>query len=265
MSDLKMFKSTLEESKYSLNVIEQILTASVNLLCDNQSKLSLAERIRNIQTSKEILTNNEHLSKLDVYKHLMREQLRLTDVLHSNCVANWQKQIVWSENDNNEEESWRVILKISGVEEDICDSLYALQYFDSLNTEVKQFANKLMNLILKPIIVQHLEVLITKTLKVSTMTLKVSSNNDECLSTVIKKLKDVFTFLNSTLPANINEIKIMSCLGSFVSHSFCNIFKDIALFNAVPDKFNQLDDFRDELNEVIEFNMYLCELGTWYK
>lgn len=262
MSDLKMFKSTLEENKYSLNVIEQVLSASMNLSSDTQAKLSLAERIRNMQTAKAILTNNEHLSKLDVYKHLIREHQRVTDVLHSNCVAAWRKQIEWIKNDTDVQESWRVMLKITANQEDICDSILALQYFDSLNVEVKLFADKLINLIIKPIIIQNLQVDITKSIHVSTMTLKVSKIEDEFLSTIIGNLKNVFEFLNSTLPIDYNEIHIMSYLGSYASQQFCSIFKDEALFNAIPTRYNKLIDFQDELNEVLELNTYLNELGN---
>lgn len=263
MSDLKMFKSSLEENKYSLNVIEQVLSASMNLSSDNQTKLSLAERIRNMQTAKEILTNNEHLSKLGVYNHLMREHQRVTDVLHSNCLATWKKQIEWIENNTDVQESWKVMLNISASQEDICDSILALQYFDSLNVEVKLFADKLINLIVKPIIIQNLQVDITKSIHISTMTLKVSKKLDnEFLSTIIENLKDVFAFLNSTLPINLNEIHIMSYLGSYASQQFCNIFKDKALFNAVPIRYNKLNDFQDELNNVLELNTYLNELGN---
>jgi len=259
MSDLKIFKSNLEENEYSLKVIEQILIVSMNLTSDGQNKLSLSERIKNMQTVKEILTNNEDLSKLDVYKHLMREHIRLTDVLHSNCIATWRKQIEWLENDTDSQESWRTMLKITSSQEDICDSVFALQYFDSLNVEIKLFADKLINLIIKPIIIQKLQVDVTKTLHVSTMTLKVSNNGDEFLSTIIKKLKTVFEFINSVLPV---EIQIMSYLGSYASQEFCDIFKDLALFNAVPVKYNKMNDFREELNEVLEFNAYLSELGN---
>lgn len=262
MSDLKMFKSTLEENKYSLNIIEQVLAASINLSSDNQSKLSLADRIKNMQNAKEILTNNEHLSKLEVYKHLMREHQRLTDVLHSNSVETWRKHIEWLENDTDDQESWRVKLKISGSREEICDTVLALQYFDSLNVEIKLFADKLINLILKPIIVQNLKVDVTKSIHFSTMTLKVSSDEDAFLSVTVKKLKDVFEFLNMTLPVDIDKIQIMSYLGSYASQSFCDIFKDLALFNSVPVKYSQLKGFQQELTEVLEFNSYLCELGN---
>lgn len=262
MSDLKMFKSTLEENKYSLVVIEQVLAASMNLTSDSQTKLSLADRIKNLQNSKDILLNNEHLSKLDVYKHLMREHQRLTDVLHSNCVATWREKIEWSENDIESQESWRVILKISGSQKDISDSVFALKYFDSLNVEIKQFTDKLINLIVKPIIIQNLQMDVVKFGNISTLTLKASNNEDESMSATIKKLMNVFEFLNSTLPADINEIKIMSYLGSYSSQQFCEYFKDIVLFNAVPVKYQQLNNFRNDLNEVLEFNNYLNELGS---
>lgn len=261
MSDLKMFKSTLEENKNSLIIIEQVLEASMNLTSDSQTKLSLADRIKNLQTAQYILLNNEHLTKLDVYKPLMREHQRLTDVLHSNCIAAWRKKIEWSENDSDSQDSWRVILKISGSQEDICDTILALQHFDSLNIEVKQFADKLINLIVKPIIIQNLQVDVIKFVNVSTMTLKVSNNEDEFLSAIIKKLKNVFEFLSSTLPADINEIQIMSYLGSYASQQFCKHFKDIVIFNAIPVKYHNLNNFREDLNEVLEFNKYLSELG----
>lgn len=262
MSDLKMFKSTLEENKYSLNIIEQLLTASINLTSDNQTKLSLADRIKNMQNAKEILTNNEHLSKLEVYKHLMREHQRLTDVLHSNSVETWRKHIEWLENDTDDQELWRVKLKISGSREDICDNVLALQYFDSLNVEIKIFAEKLINLVLKPIIVQNLNVDVTKSIHFSAMTLKVSRDEDTFLTATVKKLRDVFEFLNTTLPVDIDKIQIMSYLGSYASQTFCSIFKDIALFNSVPVKYNQLKDFQEELTVVLEFNSYLSELGN---
>lgn len=259
MSDLKMFKSSLEQNKYSLSIIEQLLTVSINLTKDSEDKLSLADRIQNMQTTKEILVNNESLSKLDVYRSLMQEYQRLTDALHSNCIATWRKQIEWSENG---QDSWRVMLKISGSQEDICDSVSALQYFDCLNVEIKQFSDKLINLIMKPIITQNVQVDITKTVHVSTMTLKDSNNEDTFLSTKITKLKNVFNFLNSTLPVDNNKIQMMSYLGSYASQLFCNIFKDIALFNAVPVKYNQLSNFQNELDEVLELNTYLNELGN---
>lgn len=262
MSDLKIFKSSLEENKYSLNVIEQILTASINLSSNNSAKLSLADRIKNMQTTKEILSNNEHLSKLNVYKHLMREHQRLMDVLRLNCVTTWRKQIEWSENNIDCQDSWKAMLKISGSQEDISDSIFGLQYFGCLDAEVQQFSNKLLEIIFKPIINENLCVDITKSIHVSTMTLKVSNITDECLSPIIEQLKNVFEFLNSTLPVNINEIKIISHLGYYANQEFCNIFKEIALLNAVPTKYNELNDFRDELNEVLEFNNYLIELGN---
>lgn len=265
MSDLKMFKSTLEENKNSLVIIEQVLEASMNLTSDSQTKLSLIDRIKNLETAQNILLNNEHLTKLDVYKPLMREHQRLTDVLHSNCVAAWRKKIEWLENDSENQDSWRVVLKISGSQDDICDTVFALQHFDSLNIEVKQLSDKLMNLIIKPIIVQHLQVDIVKSVNVSTMTLKVSNNEDEFLSEIIKKLKNVFEFLNSSLPTDINEIQIMSYLGSYASQQFCKLFKDIVIFNALPVKYHNLNNFREELIEVLEFNKYLCELGNIIK
>ncbi|CAI6360807.1 unnamed protein product [Macrosiphum euphorbiae] len=261
MSDLKMFKSTLEENKNSLIVIEQVLEASMNLTNDSQTELSLADRINKLQTAQHILLNNEHLTKLDVYKPLMREHQRLTDVLHSNCIAAWGKKIVWSENDKESQDSWKVILKISGCPDDICDTVFALQHFDSLNIEVKKFSDKLINLIVKPIIDQNLQVDVAKFVNVSTLTLKVSNTEDEFLSAIIKKLKDVFEFLNSTLPADINEIKIMSYLGSYASQQFCKHFKEIVIFNAIPVKYHNLKNFREELIEVCEFNEYLSELG----
>jgi len=260
MSDLKMFKSTLEENKYSLNVIEQVLVASINLTSDSQTKLSLANRIQNMQTAKEILTNNDQLSKLDVYKHLMREHQRLTDVLQSNCIVVWRKQIEWLENDIESQESWRMKLKISGSQDDISDSVLALQYFDSLNIEVNLFADKLINLIVKPIIIKNLQVDVEKSMHFSTMTLTVSNIDKAFLSTIITKLKEVFDFLNSNLPNDIDGIQIMSYLGSYASQPLCNAFKDIALFNAIPVNYNQLYDFREELKEVIEFNSYLINL-----
>lgn len=262
MTDLKMFKSNLEENKYSLNVIEQILSTSMNLSSDNQTKLSLADKITNMQTAKEILTNNEHLSKLNVYKHLMREYHRLTDFLHSNCVATWRKQIEWLENDTDSQESWRVMLKINGTPEDICDSVFALKYFDSLDAEVKLFADKLINLVIKPIINQNFQVDVSKTVHVSTMTIKISNNENEFLSSTIKKLKVIFKFLNSTLPVDNNEIQMMSYLGSYASQPFCNLFSDVALFNAVPINYSKLNNFRNELNDILEFHTYLIELGN---
>lgn len=262
MTDLKMFKSNLEENKYSLNVIEQILSTSINLSNDNQTKLSLADKITNMQTAKEILTNNEHLSKLDVYKYLMREYHRLTDVLHSNCVATWRKQIEWLENDTDSQESWRVMLKITGTQKDICDSAFALQYFDSLNAEVKLFADKLINLVIEPVINQKFQINVSKTEHISTMTLKISNNENEFLSLTIKKLKVIFTFLNSIFPVDNNEIQMMSYLGSYASQLFCNIFTDVALFNAVPINYSKLDHFRNELNDILEFHTYLIELGN---
>lgn len=257
-----MFKSTLEENKYCLNIIEQILTASLNLSSDSQIKLSLFERIKKMRTAKEILTNNEHLSKLDVFKPMMREHLRITDVLHSNCVTTWRKQIEWLENDIDSPEMWRVKLKITGSQEDISDSVLALQYFDSLNVEVKLFADKLIDLIIKPIIIQDLQVDIVKSVHTSTIILKPSNSKNEFFSTTIKKLKDTFQFLNTTLPVNINEVKIMSFLGSYSSQSFLKVFKEIALFNALPVQYNQLDSFREKLPEVLELNTYMCELGN---
>jgi len=262
MSDLKMFKSTLEENKNSLIIIEQVLEASMNLTSDSQTKLLLADRINKLQTAQHILLNNEHLTKLDVYKSLMREHQRLTDVLHSNSVAAWKNKIIWSENDKDSQDSWRVILKISGCQDDICDTVFALQHFDSLNIEVKKFSDKLINLIIKPIIDQNLQVDVVKFVNVSTLTLKVSNTEDEFLSAIIKKLKNVFEFLNSTLPADINEIKIMSYLGSYASQQFSKYFKDIVIFNAIPVKYHDLNNFREELIEVHEFNKYLSDLGN---
>jgi len=257
-----MFKSNLEENKYSLKVIEQILAVSVNLTNDSQNKLSLADKIKNMQTTKEILTNNEDLQKLGVYKHLMREHQRLTNVLHSNCIVTWRKQIEWFENDINSQESWQIMLKITGSREDICDSVLSLQYFDSLNAEIKLFADKLINLIIKPIIIQKLQVDVTKSIYSSTMTLKISKNEDQFLPTIIKKLKVVFEFMNSVLPVDINEIQIMSYLGSYASQPFYDIFKNLAFFNSVPVKYDKINDFREELNEVYEFNAYLTKLGN---
>lgn len=261
MSDLKFFKSTLEENKCNLSTMERVLTVSMNLTNNSQTNLSLADRLQNIQNAKEILTDNETLSKLDVYKHLMREHQRLTDVLHSNCITTWRKQIQWLENDADSQESWTVMLKISGDQEDIYDSVSILQYFECLNVEVKQFSDKLINLIVKPIICQNLKVDVTKTVHISTMTLK--NDNDEIfLSTTIKELKNVFNFLCSTLPTDVNKIQFISYLGSFASEPFCKMFKDIALFNAVPVKYNKLKFFENELNDVLEFNSYLSEIGN---
>ncbi|VVC39253.1 Hypothetical protein CINCED_3A022987 [Cinara cedri] len=262
LSDLKMFKTTLEENKYSLNVIEQILTASINLSNDNQTKLSLSDRIEKMQTVEEILTNNENLSNLDVYKHLLREHQRLTDVLHSNCLATWRNQIEWLENDvDGQNSSWKTMLKISGSQKDIYDSFFALKYFDTINVEIERFADKLINSILKPIIIENSQIDITKTINVSTLTLKISKHEDDFLSTTIKSLTDVFTFLNLTLPVE-NETQVMSYLGSYASHAFCNTFKDVALFNAVPIKFNELKhDFQKNIDKVLEFNSYLTEIG----
>lgn len=260
-----MFKSTLEENKYSLTILEQVLTASKYLASDGQLKLSLSERIKNLQNAKEILTDNEHLSKLDVYKHLMREHLRLTDVLHSNCIANWRKQIELLENSTDNQKSWHTMLKITCAQEDIGDSLLALKYFDSLNDEIKLFANKLIDLIIKPILLQNLTVEVTKSVHASTMVLKVSTNNnDEYLSTKMRKLKEAFSFLNSTLPVNVDGIKIMSYLGSYVSQPFLDVFKNTALFNALPTQYNCLKNFQIELDNVLEFNAYLIELGNIY-
>lgn len=263
MSDLKMFKTTLEENKYSLNVIEQILTASINLSTDNQTKLSFTDRIQRMQIADEILTNNKYLSNLEVYKHLMREHQRLIDVLNSNCLASWRKQIEWLENDTDgQKSSWRTMLRISGSQEDIGDSFFALKYFDNINYEIEQFADKFINSMVKPIIVENLQIDITKTINVSTLTLKVSNNKDDFLSTTIEVLKDVFKFLNLTLPVDINETQFMSYLGSYASQSFCDIFKNVALFNAIPVKFNQLYDFQKNLSKVFEFNTYLTEIGN---
>lgn len=260
MSDLKMFKSTLEENKFSLNILEQILTASKSLNCDDQTKLSLSEKIKNLQISNEILTENDHLSKLDVYKPLMREHQRLTDVLHSNCITIWRKQVEWMENNDGNQASWFVKLKITGSQEDISNSVLALQHFDSLNTEIKLFADKLIDLIVKPIILQNLQVEITKSVTITTMVLNVSNNNNESLTTTIRKLKEVFTFLNSVF--NIDTIRIMSYLGSYASHPFLEVFKNKALFNALPVQYNHLENFQKELNEVLEFNNCLNELGN---
>lgn len=259
MSDLKMFKSSLEENKYSLIVIEQILAVSMKLSNDGQNKLPLIKRIGNLHEAKEILTNNKDLAKLDVYKPLLREHQRLTDVLHSKCIGTWRKQIKWSENDIDSQESWRTQLKITGSQNDISENLYSLQYFNSLNAEIKLFANNLINLLIKPIIVQKLEVDILKTVHVSTMTLKVSNNKDECLSTIIKKLKTVFEFFVAFFPVNIEKVKIFSLLGSHACRPFCDVFKNVALFNAIPVKYNKINDFRDELDEVLEFIAYLTE------
>lgn len=262
MSDLKMFKTTLEENQYSLNVIEQILIASINLSSDSKVKLSLADRIQRMQIAEEILTNNDYLSNLHVYKHLMQEHQRLTDVLHSNCLATWRKQIEWLENDmDGQNSSWRTMLRISGSQKDIYHSLLALKYFNIIDVEIEQFADKLINSMIKSIIIENLQIDIIKTINVSTLTLKVSKNEDYFLSTTIKILNDVFRFLNLTFPTNINETKFMSYLGFYASQSFCNIFKDIALFNAIPVKFNELYDFPHKLC-VVEFNTYLIEIGN---
>ncbi|XP_050436177.1 centromere/kinetochore protein zw10 homolog [Adelges cooleyi] len=263
MCDLKMFKSTLEESKFSLDVIEQVLVVSMNLMHDNQAKLLLVDRIKNLQTAKEILLNNEQLSKLNVYKHLMREHQRLTDVLHSNCVTSWRKQIEWEENTLDDQESWKTTLKISGNKEDICDSIYGLQYFDALDAEVKEFANKLMNLIITPIIIQNYEVSVSRTMHYSTLTLKISKHDDGFLFTIINKLKKVLEFLKIMLPTDIDNVQIMPYLGSYINQPFCNIFNSVALFNAVPVKHNQLEDFQEELKAVYEFNNYLNKLGIF--
>lgn len=263
MSDLKMFKSTLEESKYSLNVIEQLLLASINLTNGSNIQLPLTDRIKHVKDAEEVLSNNEDLSKLSVYKSLMTEQLRLTAVLKSNCVETWRKQISWLENETDSQESWKVMLKISGSQEEICDSILALQNFDCLSTEIKLFSLKLMNLILNPIIVQNLQVDLTESVHVSTMTLKVSHNENQFLSTIIKNLKIALEFLNSTLPVGINETRIMSDLGYFISQPFCEIFKEVAIFNAVPETYSQLDCFREELKEVLEFDTYLSKIGNF--
>lgn len=264
MSDLKMFKTTLEENKNSLNVIENILTASINLSTDNQTKLSLTDRIQRMQIADEILTNNKYLSNLEVYKHLMREHQRLIDVLNSDCLASWRKQIEWLENDTDgQNSSWRTMLRISGSQEDIGDSFFALKYFDTINFEIERFADKFINSMVKPIIVENLQVDITKTINVSTLTLKVSKNKDD-LSKIIEVLKDVFKFLDLTLPVNINETQVMSYLGSYASQSFCDIFKNVALFNAIPVQYNQLHDFQKNFTKVFEFNTYLTEIGIKY-
>lgn len=263
ISDLKMFKSTLEENKCSLNVIEQLLSASINLTNGSDTILSLADRIKHVQSAKEILSNNEDLSKLGVYKPLMREHQRLTDVLQSTCVETWRKQIKWLENETDSQESWKVMLKISGSQEEISDSIFALQYFDILDTEVKLISLKLMNLIVEPIIIQNLQVDITESVNVSTMTLKVSNNEDKFLLTIMKNLKNVLIFLNSTLPVSINETRIMTYLGSFISQSFLKVFKEVAIFNAIPETYIQLNCFQEELSEVIEFNAYLSEIGNF--
>lgn len=260
ISDLKMLKSTLQENKYSLNILEQVLTASKSLNCDDQTKLSLTEQIKNLQISNEILTENDNLSKLDVYKPLMREHQRLTNVLHSNCIKIWRKQIEWIEKNDGNQESWFMKLKITGSQEDISNSVLALQHFDSLNTEIKLFADKLIELIVKPIILQNLQVEITKSVTITTMVLNVSNNNDESLTTTIRKLKEVFTFLNSVF--NIDNVRIMSYLGSYASHPFLEVFKNKALFNALPVQYNHLENFQKELNEVLEFNTFLNELGN---
>lgn len=255
-----MFKSTLEENKYNLIILEQMLTASKSLNCDDQTKLSLSEKIKNLRISNEILRENDNLSKLDVYKPLMRENQRLTNVLHSNCIKVWRKQIEWVENNVDNQESWFMKLKIIGSQEDISNSVLALQHFDSLNSEIKLFADKLIDLIVKPIILQNLQVEITKSVTITTMILNVSNNNNASLTTTIRKLKEVFTFLNSAL--NIDKVRIMSYLGSYASHPFLEIFKNKALFNALPMQYNHLDNFQKELNEVLEFNTYLNELGN---
>lgn len=260
MSDLKMFKSTLEENKCSLNILEQILTASKCLNCDDQIKLSLSEKIKNLQIAKVILTENVHLSKLDVYKPLMRELQRVTDILHSNSIKTWRKQVEWAENNIHNQESWFIKLKITGSQEDISDSVLALQHFDSLNSEIRLFANKLIDLIVKPIILKKLQVEITKSVNIMTIVLKDYNIHNESLATTIKKLKEVFTFLNSAL--NIDKVRMMSYLGSYASEPFLEVFKNKALFNALPVRYGELHGFKNIFNEILEFNTYLNELGN---
>ncbi|XP_050537251.1 centromere/kinetochore protein zw10 homolog isoform X2 [Daktulosphaira vitifoliae] len=263
VGDLKMFKCSLEESKFSLSIIEQVLLVCMNLTNDSQTKLLLIDKIKNLQTAKEILTNNENLSKLNCYKHLMREHMRLTDVLHSHCISTWRNQIEWIENNDDAPDSCKITLKITGNEEEFQDTIYALRYFDALNAEIKSFGNKLLELVIKPIIVHNYEISITRTIHYSSLSLKVSQQDDGFLFTIIKKLKKVFEFLKTMLPSDIDKIKLMPYLGSYINQPFCNVFNNVALFNAIPTKYNLLEDFQEELKEVYEFNNYLNKLGLF--
>lgn len=262
MYDLKLFKSTLEESKFSLDVVKDLLRVSVNLSRDNETESSLADRIKHIQIAEEILTKNEHLSKLDVYKPLMQEYQRLTVVLRSDSLATWRKQVDWLKSKNCKKENWHAILQIFGNPNEIYDSVLALRHFDSLSVEFKQFADNFINLIVKPIVVDMAEVRIISSI-VTTISLKVLKNKDEDLLGSIRQLKCVLEFLTRILPVKRNEVDIMSCLGSNASQSFCNIFKD-ALFNAVPSKHKQLDHFQDKCIAIHNFNTFLVNIGKYY-
>lgn len=252
-----MFKFTVEKTKTSLNDIERVLEASGYLKkYDNNTELSLSERMKNVKKVKEILMENKNLPKLDLYKSSMRENLRLTNNLHSSCIMIWSQQVQWYLN-KNLKGSWRAMMKITGAKEDIGQSVLVLQYFEILNSQVKLFAKQLMDSIIKPIIIQNVKVDVTKSESTSSMI--ISMDKDET-TTKIQKLKEVFRFLNSTLPAV--DIQFMSYLGSYASQPLLDILKNIKLFNDLPVQYDHLNKFQVKRNEVLELNTYLSGLGN---
>lgn len=256
--------SKLKETDLCLRVVKQLLDMDemIKTAEEDQSRNCYLDAAKKIKTLNEWLTTNPHIKNLHVYESLASYVSSLQVKFINDSLVVWNKFITWEELQlpNNLKKVTLTINNFDGKSDVIC----VLMYYDYLDYELKLLSRRLFDSLLKPIIKYKTSLRVISNDGISEVTLEYKEKDSRRSSCdqLIDELSDVFNALFESLDAFISpDETFVNKLGELLDTKFCECLVENCLYEAIPTKKEDFDEFDIMVKKIIDFDSFLKENG----
>lgn len=222
----------------------------------NSKFLETAQQLKKAED--DLRDNPAGLECLQIFEALKAEVVFQQQKHSYNTLKMWSQSIVWSE--STVDSSYKTVTLCLATSVDKEELFKALYYYDLLTSEVREFSEKLLKDVLYSI-VSKLTVVNCESSSKLTVKIGSESKTPLCID-VINNLTIVFNFLSLQLNLKVtNDVKFISECKKQISHDFCRHFTKNCLSLTVPKKRDELDAYKELMEEITAFELLLKEIG----
>lgn len=263
--ELQEISTNLEETHFSLTIVEQLVTCDTQLKVFHQLKRD--NKLHGAVTALSILTdllNNpvEGLDGLGLFKILKTDLVLCWEQLLNDLSELWSHYLHWSD---VVEDDWKIItIKINkSTMIDQADAFNALITSKQINMEMKNFSSFLLKHVMNPII--HVVTRIdhsTEDPEMLKVFIPLSNKRLPPYEVVLKNFKVLFEFLNINFDYVMPDgTTFLRLLGSLVCVDFSDVLIKDCLVHTIPNCISELQDYGQVTSQVEAFQKYLTSIN----
>ncbi|XP_074102438.1 zeste-white 10 kinetochore protein [Cotesia typhae] len=271
IKELKNLSQALIACNSSLYLSAKLLeleqfTKSVDKLRQNKDYVEAARVLQKIVVLLTDEESHDDLQMLSIYSAI-KENYQLTyRSLLSIVLKLWEEHVIWAVSDDDDKNSKTsndtssVSLTIDCDPDEIKNIIQALHYLSELPLCLEHFSNKLIKLIIKPIISAECSVFVLDE-KVFNV---VTSNEKKELPSykfILHNLKMLFQFIYQHLNVVIDDKMFINRLNEHLWTQLSEYLLNNCINDIIPSSSVELNNFKSIEDDIHEFEEYLGEIG----